>query len=274
MCLLDKIRKLARWSQEDDYPSCEEWREKDNKLLEFARQKGVLDCYQHRLQTDNKSRRDETINELRVAYFFEKGCGMPIVEWHPSGGRGDFIVSINEKNIFCEVKSPGWEGEIVKSQGSNSSRIRQPKYIHAETRSVDNSTHIMSTIERAYNKFLDNMPTLLIVVDDFWMDCFTDGLCIDRALHRPKLPQPYVDNKPEGVFVGRQYERLGGALFVQLDLISNKGFVWKVHIAKNNNAIFWVRLPDELVNAVESVRRIDEDFVEIYKINNGCLEKS
>lgn len=269
--LLNSIKKQARWNQKDAYPSCKEWEKEDNKFFEFAGQEGQLKLYANRLTTDNTSRRGETINELRAAYFLKKGCGASIVQWHPSKGQGEFTISIVGSNIFCEVKSPGWEGEVVRDQGSNSPCLKKPKYIHAETKGIDNSPLIICTVNKAYKKFSNNTPNLLIIIDDFWMDCFTEGLCIDRALYRPKLQPPYVDSKPEGLFVGRNYEKLGGVLFLKFELIIGRGFVWKVHISLNNNAMPNVRIPQKLVDIIESIRKIDNSAVEIYKIDNGWL---
>ncbi|MFA5261606.1 MAG: hypothetical protein WC450_10295, partial [Candidatus Omnitrophota bacterium] len=150
--LLDTIIEQAKWKQTDHYPSCPEWKAEDNKLLELAKEERVLEDYFHRLTTDNKSRRDETLNELRAAYFLRKGCKISIKKWFPNNGRGEFTLFINGQDVFCEVKSPGWEAVEEES------RKKQPKYIHAEVKTVDNSPNIIYTVKKAYVKFSDKIP--------------------------------------------------------------------------------------------------------------------
>jgi hypothetical protein len=103
------------------------------------------------------------------------------------------------------------------------------------------------------------------------MDCFTEPLCIDRALYREKLPSPYADSNPEGLFVSDKYKKLGGILFLNFSLIAERGFLWKAQISLNENAIPLVRLPEDLVSKVTSIKEIEGNLVETYTINNGCL---
>lgn len=272
--LIDEIKAEAKWCGKDKYPAREEWRIEDNKLFEFAKKEGVLNYYYNRLTKDNKYHRDKTINELRAAYFLKEGCNCQIIKWQPDNGRnghGEFLISLCDTEIFCEVKSPGYKGEIVREQGHKSIRLQQSKYIPNEGKAVDNSPCIMDTVKKAYEKFPNNMPTLLIIIDDFWVDCFDDASCIHRTLYRKQLPPPYVDNTPEGLFAGKDYERLGGVLFIKFDLVYSKGFVWKIHIACNESAK--ICLPNKLIKNIEATSQINSAKVGIYKINNGWLEK-
>jgi hypothetical protein len=271
--LLDGIKRKAKWNGKDAYPAWDEWKEEGNNLLGFAKQKGVLDVYDNRLKTDNERQRDETLNELRAAYFFERGCGVPIIEWHPNKGVGDFVVVVDERKIFCEVKSPGWEGEVVTLQGHKTQRLKQSKYPLNEVKGVDNAPFLIDAIKKAYKKFPTDMSTLLIIIDDFYLSCFMDALCIYRALYRERLLPPHVGDNPEGLFVGKDYDLLGGVLFINFELVCCRGFVWKIHLAQNDHAILATKLPDKLSTAINSIKGIDGSFVDNYKIDNGWLSK-
>jgi len=65
-------------------------------------------------------------------------------------------------DVFTEVKSPGWEFELTKEERS-AGRIDQPKYKDGEARAVGPWQAIQFAVEKAYPKFLPNVPNLLVV---------------------------------------------------------------------------------------------------------------
>jgi hypothetical protein len=73
----------TRWK--DQYPARPEYRQELDTLLEFGKSKGFPNL-EPRVKS-KATQRDETIEELRVAYFFHSS-GFPIARWNPPGLNG------------------------------------------------------------------------------------------------------------------------------------------------------------------------------------------
>ncbi len=121
----------------DQFPSCLDWADEHEAWLRFIEQAGALDHYRAR-RGGPKQRRDEAFAEIAVAYFFSATCGMSVFGWEPRGAigkRGEFLVGSDPRQpVFVEVKSPGWEDEIVKAEGQDTPRLHQPKYVEGDGR--------------------------------------------------------------------------------------------------------------------------------------------
>jgi hypothetical protein len=91
------------------------------------------------------------------------------VGWEPPGAdraTGEYIVSVSDgRDMFVEVKARGWEQEIVQAEGTRSPRLQQPKYIHAEFRSMAPWMTVREAAKKAYHKMPNMMPTLLVIHD-------------------------------------------------------------------------------------------------------------
>ena len=176
--LLSKIAEGSRWLGKDEFPSNEISRDRVVVWLEYINSKGQFDRFLPRLK-DVPEKREETFAEIKPAYFIEKNAGYPITTWEPSGNNGklgEFSFMFEGMEVFCEVKSPGWEREIVESEGPSSPRLKKPKYLPGDHGWFDNSGYVHDTILKAYPKFPTNQPTLLILVDDFKVSLSDDPI--------------------------------------------------------------------------------------------------
>lgn len=146
---------------------------------------------------------------------------MPFVEWEPIGAdgkRGEFLVG--SPPVFVEVKSPGWEDEIVKAEGRESDRLQQPKYIHAEARSTAPWASVRHAVKKAYPKMPDTMPTLLVINDDLLVSLSDwNQVVTEIGLYTPKSPGQTTGYLAEdGPFIDARCARLGGVGVFKADL--------------------------------------------------------
>src|SRR5439155_7842435 len=106
----------ASWR--DEYPAWQDWADECESLLTFLSDGGALERFWPRLCA-KAQQRDETINEIRVAYFLHL-AGYPVVDWEPQDAEGrklEYAVAISQqRKMFVEVKSPGWEAELSASE--------------------------------------------------------------------------------------------------------------------------------------------------------------
>lgn len=208
--LLQKIFQESRWSGKDQFPSDNLWADEAEKWLRYIKSKGQFEKFLPRLR-DLPAQRDETLSEIKAAYFIETYAECPITSWEPPGDNGklgEFCFSLSGQEVFCEVKSPGWEQAIVESQGIKSPRLDLPKFIPGvEVGSFANWPYVRASVLRAYPKFPDNTPTLLILVDDFKVCLTDDPLGMPKALYESGT----------GCFMSNQFTNLGAiaALNVQ-----------------------------------------------------------
>lgn len=198
--LLAAIAQGSRWLGQDQFPS-EIRRDDVIKWLEYSYSRNQFERFLPRLK-DVPAKRDEALAEIYVAYFIEKCTGYPITTWEPPGNNGklgEFSFAFEGKEIFCEVKSPGWEREIVESEGPSSPRLKKAKYLPGDHGWFDNSDYVRDTILKAYPKFPLNKPTLLILVDDFKVSLTDDPIDMWKALYKPHM----------GYFTTNQFCNLG-----------------------------------------------------------------
>lgn len=215
------------------------WSKEYELWLEFLRDSGQLDRYLPRLTKARKAEASEAIDEVKAAYFLERICGFVVSEWEPVGrdGKvGEFKIEAGGVPIFCEVKSPGWEREIVRLHGEYSPRLSQPKYQACEAGFFDNTEDIRETIIRAYQKFPDNQCSLLIITSDLPVSPLQEAspggipLSVDRALY-------CRFNAKEGCFMNPKFARCSGLLLLDVDQFS-AGVTYTYQLHANLNAIF------------------------------------
>jgi hypothetical protein len=244
--VLHLVSHGAQWIGQDDYPAWAEWADEDEQRLEFIRNAGRLDHYLPRLRGPAK-RRDEARAEVTAAYFLEKLCGLPIIEWEPRGRgttRGDFLVDLGPAGqMFVEVKSPGWEAEIAKAEGQDTARLRRPKYVHAEALTTAPWASVRTAVAKAYRKMPASISTLLIIHDDLmvplseWLKPVQIALYCERA-------DGHTDGylAEDGCFVGHRYECLGAVGILNVEL---KGAIseYRFTLFRNPNALRAVTLP-------------------------------
>jgi len=255
--LLNMIGQGAEWTVQDQFPAAPEWADEHERWLQFVDRKGELSRFLPRLKK-SAYQRDRTLAEIGIGYFLEGTCSLPIVEWEPLGAggkRGEFLVNSSDGQIFVEVKVGGWEKDIVEAEGRNSSRLSQPKYINGEARTVGPWQVIRDTVNNAYPKFPDSLPTLLVIKDDYFLDL--DDFQANLALYCPGAgPQAGGYLAEDGCFLDRRFERLGAVGIFQVELRPYEGLHRRFSIYDNLNALNPVQVPQ---SAFTGYPRYDSD---------------
>lgn len=238
--LLTKIAEGSRWLGKDEFPSNEIARDRVVEWLEYINSKGQFGRFLSRLK-DVPAKREETFAEIKAACFIEKCAGYPITTWEPSGNNGklgEFSFTFENQEIFCEVKSPGWEREIVEREGPKSPRLNQPKYIRGEGGSFGNWEYVQDTVLKAYSKFPDSKPNLLILVDDFKVSLGDDQIDMWKALYKPNV----------GCFTTSEYCNLGAVAVLDMEKLDPSFCIYH-----NPAALSSVSLPKEVFSKYKQI---------------------
>jgi hypothetical protein len=249
--LLHEVAQGAQWIGTDEFPSCLEWANEHEAWLRFVNDGGALHHYLPRLRGP-KERRDEAFAEIAPAYFFGTKCGLSVFEWEPTGAngkRGEFLMGFDRRQpVFVEVKAPGWEDEIVKTEGRASARLQQPKHIQAEARATGPWASVRHAVAKAYPKMPDTLPTLLVINDDLMVSLsdWSAGVT-EIALYAPHLPGATLGySAQDGPFVNNRYERLGAVGVFNVRLVS--GIEYRLRIFENPHALPAVAVPPEVAD--------------------------
>lgn len=251
--LIKEIRQTSKWKGKDDFPSTETWKKEVNKWLSFIKDKGQLNKFKTRLKC-KPALRDEALSEIKVAYFLEKYLNYKIIEWEPLGQnnhKGEFTIKLKSGLcIFCEVKSPGWEGEVLKD-GKDYQRLKQPKYITGDARWVDNTDVTKYMIEKTYPKLVECNTNLLILVDDLFFSNKDDEYHgVEKALFHNKLQPPHADWRSEGCFVTDQYKNLSCLATLNIEKpAASKSVHYYWRAFKNKNSVN--KIPDSFIKNFE-----------------------
>lgn len=253
--LLHLVSQGAQWIGQDEYPSCLEWADEHERCLQFIQARGGFERYLPRLRSP-ASKRHEALAEIEAAYFLATRCGLPVQQWEPAGAngkRGEFRIGHGASpQVFVEVKSPGWEREVAKAEGQNSPRLLQPKYIHAEARTTDPRAAVRHAVAKAYPKFPDSQPTLLVINDDEMVPLNAWPQAVRLALYSERVPGATEgDLAEDGCFVGRRYERLGGVGILNVESM-NGVIQYRFGLFRNQNVLPKVALPPTLFGTLPS----------------------
>lgn len=253
--LLHCVVQGARWAGEDQFPGSvgpdlyEEW-------LQFIACKGELGRFHHRLHTSTKEQRDETFAEIGCAYFLEKKLGFPIIGWEPpgvDGKKGEFhVVLPDSRQMFVEVKSPGWEAEITRSEpdAAAAARLAQPKYLGVEAFFYGAEAPIGAAVKKAYGKFPDTTPTLLLIFDDERVpltEMYLDdvlGALYEKHIPGAKDPADPTKDKEDGPFADGRFERLGAVGILNYGYGGTPGDL-RFMLFRNPHALHAVTIPSE-----------------------------
>lgn len=232
--LFDEVVSNPKWQGKDDFPSCGEWKKEINNWLLYIQSKNQLKRYVPRLNSF-RTQRDETLAEMSSAYFMEVKLRHPVISWEEktiANRDVDFVILCNASNkIYCEVKSPGWEGELEQEERLRG-RQGLPKHINAESRSIDPWQNIRYAIKKSYPKFLPNCKNLLILNDDLFVHILDLPLNIDIALYEGMG----IYNNEMGYFTANEidnYNNVGGVLIWDCRLTTTMEYRCKFIANKN-----------------------------------------
>lgn len=216
--------------------------ELDDILLPFAVQQGQEKQFVSRLQSRN-TQRDEALNELRVGHLLHHH-GFPIKQWEPPCplGKGEYLVTSPEgQDVFVELKSPGWEGELTDEERKNG-RTKLPKFRNGDGGAFGNWEPLQKCIDKWYaHKFSSSQPNLLVVADDLKPLSLIDTPDhVEIALFANDTAYGKL-----GCFTSNQYENLGGvAVF---EAVSDGVQVeYRFRVFENPFALPATRLPPSL----------------------------
>jgi len=210
------------------------WKKEINKWLVFIENKGELKRFIPRLTKMDNSKRDEALAEISSAYLLENELNFIVTGWEvptKNNKNVDFVIEEKVNEIFCEVKSPGWEGELSKKELMEG-RKDQRKYIPSECRFFGHWKNIRYAIKKAYPKFLSNCKNLVIIQDDLFVSIldFPTKTPIDIALYE----ETGQYNNEKGVFTNSYYENVGGILFIDINPTNSKKY--KIKFFPNENS--------------------------------------
>lgn len=243
-----RLLRPDRWK--DKYPTWPDYAKELDALLDFADEQGRLLHFMPRFES-KAAQRDEALDELRVAYWLHQS-GFPVVQWEPPGldGRvGEYLISVPErKNVFVEVKSPGWEGGLSDDE-RKAGRAQQPKYGRDEGGAVGNWIPLQKCIERAYTKFDPVQPNLLIVADDFHFGLYDCLDHVELGLYNTEKGYGMV-----GYFTSPAFENLGG-VGVFRAFIGDRGVENEFRVFCNPFALPTAKLPSSILKLNEKAVR-------------------
>jgi hypothetical protein len=209
---------------------------------------GALERYWPRLRS-KAQQRDETVNEIRVAYFLQS-VGYPVVDWEPEDAGGhklEFAVAnpTERQRIFVEVKSPGWEAELSDAERA-AGRASQPKYRAdiIEGGPAGPVQVIRRTIKKAHPKFSGNQPSIVVVSDDCRVNLGEWGWGpLQMALSRDSI------GYGPGLFHDPAYSGIGAVcLFRAVSLFGQRGIEYHSICMANPKALPAAIVPKDLVS--------------------------
>ncbi len=231
--LFDRAFDKPKWRGADEFPSSDEWKREIDKWLQYIQRKGQLARYKPRLN-DSKTRRDEVLAEISSAYFMEEILGHEVLRWEEKtvGGRDvDFVARVHSHEVFCEVKSPGWEGELDPQERHGGRKVL-PKYINAEARFIAPWQSIRHAIAKSYPKLLNGQKNLVIMRDDLFVGPIDASGNLEIAL----LEEHGLYDGEKGYFADKRFERVGGFLVLDVRLLVAKGFEYRHQFMSNQFA--------------------------------------
>jgi len=243
--LFDTIFNKPKWYGKDDFPSCDEWKHEINNWLLFIQTKNQLTRYLPRLN-DSKTKRDEALAEIFSAYILEVILKYPIIYWEKQtvGGKDvDFVICDGTNEIYCEVKSPGWESELEQKERLNG-RKGLPKYINAEVRSIAPWRDIRYAFKKSYSKFLPKCKNLLILKDDLFVKILDTPSNIDMAL----FEDSGIYNSEKGYFTNNNFENIGGILILDCRLTEKIEYRCEFIANKNSKEPFSITTKDVTIS--------------------------
>ena len=221
------------------------WKNEIEKWLLYINNKGELNRFFPRLTKMNNRKINEALAEISSAYLLESILNFKVTDWEVptiSDKNVDFTIDLNSKEVYCEVKAPTWQGELSKKEKLGI-RKTQGKYIKNEVRFFGHWKNINYAIKKAYPKFLSNCKNLVIINDDLWLNIldFPNDTQIKIALFNDSVAYGGL----KGAFVNRDYEKVGGVFFININPSSQES-IYKYKFVENPNALKRYNLPSNI----------------------------
>ena len=243
--LTSTIRDGAVWTTEDQFPSDQSWADEVERVLSFAQVQGQFENYMGALR-GNARQRHSALAELRVAFFFSRNQ-FPIVEWKPvgaNGREGEFTIKTpSGTNLFVEVKSPSWEGELSDAEKTGE-RKQQGKYLHAEARFITPWERVQFAVDKGYSKFRSDTRNLLVIADDLFVS-------LEHGTNHQAGMSLYSKNN-NGSFTSTARQSLGGVGFFWIK--NNLQEVWyEMKLFLNPYALSAVAIPEDFAKAFDAI---------------------
>ncbi len=224
--IFDEVLGDTKRKEWEAFPSSDVWRDEISRWLTFLKLQKQLNRFYPRLNS-SPTKRNETLAEILCSYFMQMKLGFRIADWEVETANRqnvEFVIKNRAERIYCEVKSPQWEGELSPSE-RDAGRKKLPKYLHAEVRTYSNNGKVQYAIKKAYSKFLPNTKNLLIVNDNLFVSLIDSSDDIENALYD-------ID---DGYFSNSKFENLGGLLVLECSLSDRINY--RHNFYKNNFAI-------------------------------------
>lgn len=218
------------------------WKNKIEKWLLYINNKGELGRYLPRLTKMDSRKINEVLAEISSAYLLESILNLKVTGWEVptnSDKNVDFTIDLNSEEVYCEVKSPSWPSELSDEEKLGIRKI-QPKYKNFEVRSFGHWKNISYAIKKAYPKFLNNCKNLVIINDNLFIGIL--DLKTDTQINIALFNDSIAYNGLKGVFINRDYENIGGVLFININPSSQES-IYKYKFVDNPNALKPYKLP-------------------------------
>ncbi|NPV58865.1 MAG: hypothetical protein HPY75_04275 [Actinobacteria bacterium] len=240
ICLGPLTRKIltnAPWVGQDDFPSSQEWADFIERLLTHIKSQGQFEHYSCMLCSDI-SQRDSAFSEILASYFFKRK-GFTILNYDPNTkNHVDLEIQWRDSPIiYCEVKNPGWEGELSDAEKLGA-RKRMPKYVSGEARSINPTERIFYAIEKAREKFPEHTPNLVVVVPDLFVS-------VTEKLFPP------MEKELKELISKKDNRIIGGVILIEA-INYGRGVQIFYLFLENENANVNNRLPVEVVKGLAS----------------------
>jgi len=192
---------------------------------------------------------------------FECAVGAP-----PGQGstKGDVLICLADSpNIFVEINQPGWQSELLprriaerqnhfpEDRTRRLERIRQDRYSAIEGGAVGSHLAALDVVRRnAIPKLTKQCPNLVVVIDDLTVTPVgMPGLA--QFVEREFLKPDHDPDDPDDVF---SYERLGGLLFLNMELQVGDRVRCRTDFVQNRNALPPCDLPPSVASALSKMR--------------------
>lgn len=248
--LTSTIRDGSEWTDEDEFPSYQFYADEAERVLSFAAASGVFERYLPKLRK-NARQRDAALSELRVAFFLSRN-EFVVEEWETVGAsnrEGEFTIKTPAgEKIFVEVKAPTWQGELSEEELLHSDRKQIGKYLHGETRAVAPWERIRFAVNKAYGKFRDDAPTLLIIADDLFIGLEHGQTHANLALYDSRKFDGPDGTNTKGYFTDSFRENLGGVGFFSVQYQRGE-LSYTMELFLNPYALTATALPEQFARA-------------------------